>query len=136
VDDASAKFQVANFISHQPAGQRRGVDRDVDKAGIAKTFGGRIEEGHIEPDVVSHDHRVSDKFEKIGEGGFDRRSVDHHGVSDAGQNSDRRRDRCPRVDQSLERANLFSMSIFDRTDLGYFTIPGGSAGGFEVEDAK
>ena len=128
--------QVGNLLSPQPAGQRRGVNRTIGRRRVSEGERCGTDEGEVEPDVVTDHHGVSDELEERGKGGLDRRRPYHHGVGDPGEDRDERRDRRPRVDERLERAEHLAPANFHRTDLGDPAIDGRPARRLQVEHAE
>ena len=77
-----------------------------------------LEEAHVERRVVRHQHASRRELQERRQRGLDGRSVGNHGIADAGQHRDERRDLGVRVDQRLELAQDLAAADLDRADLG------------------
>ena len=96
-----------------------------------------LEEADVERRVVGDQDGAGRELEERRQRGLDRRGVGDHGVADAGEHRDERRDLGARVDQGLELAEHLATAHLDRTDLGdHAARLGRAAGRLEVDDGE
>ena len=124
---------VAVVLGVERAGQLDGAQhRGVEALADAREL--VLDEAVVEARVVGHEHAVGEQrphaVGEIGKG----RGVGHHGVGDAGEALDGRRNRHARVDQA--RPALDQHAVFDAQDrdLGDPIHHGVGAGGFNVDE--
>ena len=131
-----AEAAVGHLVAHQPPGQRDRIDAHGVEARVAGALEGVAQERHVEPDVVTDEDRAAEELEQRRQHGLDARRRRDQRVGEAGEHGDLRRDRPPRVDQRLERAEELAASDLDRADLGDRVVRAVAAGGLEVEHAE
>ena len=85
---------------------------------------------------MADDDGVADEFEQGRKHGFDRGSVVHHHLRDAGQHGDTGWDPAARIDQRLEGAKGGPSPELDGPDLGDCTGRGSGPRRFEVDHAE
>ena len=95
-----------------------------------------VEEGHVEADVVADDDGAGDEVDERVEHGLDARRRQHHGLGDAGEHRDLRRDRRARVHEGVEGAEELAAAHPHGADLGDAARLRRRAGGLEVEHAE
>ena len=130
-----AETAVGYLVADQSPCQRQGVDDGVGDLGIAAASQGGVDEGHVEPDVVSDHHGVAEELDHRRKHRLDRRGAHHHRLGDAGEHRDHRRDRPARVDQGLQRAEELAGADLDHADLGD-QVGIAIARGLDVEHAE
>jgi hypothetical protein len=113
------ELAVRHFVpGEQQPGQRDGVQYRRGGPAPPGTGARRGEEADVEGRVVRGEHGTAGELQEAGEHRADRGSEGNHGVGDAGQRDDVRRDDPARVDQRGElRADLPAAQP-DRADLG------------------
>ena len=132
----SLQLEVSNVGPNQSSRQGGGVDSLILELSVAESDGRRIEERHVESDVVADDDRIADEFEERGEDRLDSGGIEDHGLGDAGEDGDRRGNRGARVNEGLKRRDEIAALVFDGTDLRDLAIGGRTAGGLQVEHAE
>jgi len=130
------QFHVAHVVAHESARETKRVGVAVGEAPVPEPDRCSIEKGQVEPNVVPHDHRITEELEERGECFLDPRRVDDHRLGDAGHDGHRWGDPGSRVDERLEPADLDTALIARGADLGDRICIWGQACGLEVEHAE
>ncbi len=126
--------EVRDLVADQPARERDGVDPPVREPRVAVLDERGVEEADVEAHVVADDHGAVRELEERGQHLGDLRRGHEHGVGDAGEHGDHRRDGYARVHQRLERAEQLAAAQSQRTDLGDRVGARRRAGRLEVDD--
>ena len=128
------ELAVGDHVTDQTPGQGEGVDGGVGQAVPAGRFERVVEEGEVESDVVPHDHRPTEELEERREHLAGPRGVRHHGIADAGQRRDERRDPLVGSNEGLVRPEQLAPSVAGRRHLGERGGGRRAPGGLDVED--
>lgn len=131
-----AEFAIGDLVADQTSGQWNGVDDFVVERFALIPDERGVEKPHIETRVVGDDDRVADELRQGAQKRFDTRCGYDHGFGDTRQDRDERGDRTARVDQCLKSTDALAGEIFGGANLGDAAVDVGSAGGFEVDNAK
>jgi hypothetical protein len=79
---------------------------------------GGLKETRVERGVVGDQHRVAEKLQQARQHDLDRLLIGDHGVGDAGQRGDHRRDRHQGVHQRVEGTRDLAAADPDDADFG------------------
>ncbi len=129
-----AQLAVRHHVPDQAPGEGEGVDAGVGDRITTGRDEGVVQEPQVEPDVVPDHDGSAHELQERGEHGADGRGVDHHGVTDAGEGGDERRDALVRSDQGLVGSQELAAPVAGRRHLGQGRRRRGAAGGLHVED--
>jgi len=113
-----AELAVGHLVPDQPARQRQRVHLEVGRGLAAGRHQCVVEEGDIEAKVVADQHGPADELEQGGEHLPDPGGVGHHGVADAGEGGDERRDPHVGTDEGPVGAEQFAAPVAGRGHLG------------------
>ena len=117
-----AEPTIGDLVAHEAAGEGDRVDARVGERHPTGALERVAEEGEVEADVVTDDHRVADEFVERGQDRSDPWSLVHERVGQPGQHRDLRRDRPTWVDERLERAEELAAADLDGADLGDLVV--------------
>ena len=118
VPGEGSELEVGHLVAHQSAREPDRVDATLGQLGVAVRGQGGIEERDVEPDVVTDDDRPADELEQGRQDLVDARRGQQHGLGDAGQHGDERRDGDPGVHERLEPSEQLTPAVLHRADLG------------------
>jgi hypothetical protein len=96
-----AEPAVGDHLADEPSRHRESVDGRVGERLPAGRHEGVVEEGEIEAQVVTDEHRAPDELEERGEHLTHPRCVGDHRVTDTGEDGDERRDPSVRTHERL-----------------------------------
>ena len=132
-----AELAVGHFVAGEDAPREHGgVDDRERRPGHVERRARVAQEAHVERCVVGHEHAATGELEEGRQHRLDARRHRHHGVGDAGEHADERRDRHTRVDQGLELAENLAGAHLHRADLGDRVRSRGASGGLQVDDGE
>ena len=127
-----AQLAVGHHVADQPPGQRQRVDGGIGEAVPSGGHQGMIEKGEVEAKVVADEYGSADELQKGREHLADPGCSGHHGVADAGQSRDERRDPLVGSDQRLVGAEHLTTPVAGGGHLGERRGRRGASGRFDV----
>ena len=113
-----AELAVGNHVPDQAAGEGQGVHGGIGQSFPPRRLQGMVEEGQVEPEVVTDQHGAAHELEERREHLADPGGTGDHGVGDPGQGGDERRDSLVGPDEGLIGPEQLATPVPGRRHLG------------------